>query len=96
MKKQKIVLSVVSVCSAVAVFFSTLPLIAGAARNVSNKLVNGNFNTGDFTGYEVRNASGKGVVVSEHNGSYAAYLPGKSGGGSPDELFVNQKISLKA
>lgn len=96
MKKQKIVLSVVSVCSAVAVFFSTLPLIAGAARNVSNKLVNGNFNTGDFTGYEVRNTSGKGVVVKEHNGSYAAYLPGKRGGGSPDELFVNQKISLKA
>ena len=58
MKKQKIVLSVVSVCSAVAVFFSTLPLIAGAARSVSNKLVNGNFNTGDFTGYEVRIASG--------------------------------------
>lgn len=96
MKKQKIVLSVVSVCSAVAVFFSTLPLVAGAARNVSNKLVNGNFNTGDFTGYEVRNASGKGVVVREHNGSYAAYLPGKRGGGSPGELFVNQKVSLKA
>ena len=96
MKKQKIILSVVSVCSAVAVFFSTLPLIAGATRNVSSKLVNGNFETGDFTGYEVKNTSGKGVVVKEHNGSYAAYLPGKKDGGSPGELFVNQKVSLKA
>lgn len=96
MKKQKIILSVVSVCSAVAVFFSTLPLIAGASRNVSNKLVNGNFETGDFTGYEVKNTSGKGAVVKEHNGSYAAYLPGKKDGGSPGELFVNQKVSLKA
>ena len=96
MKKQKSVLSVISVCSAVAIFLSTLPLMTGAEKSISNKLVNGNFDTGDFTGYEVKNSSGKGVTVKEHNGSFAAYLPGKKDGGSPAELFVNQKISLKA
>ena len=96
MKKQKLVLSVISFCSAVTVFLSTLPLLTSAAKVVSNQLVNGNFETGDFTGYEVKNSSGKGVTVKEHNGSFAAYLPGKKDGGSPSELFVNQKISLKA
>lgn len=96
MKKQKIILSVVSVCSAAAVLLSTLPMLVGAAKKTSNKLVNGNFDSGDFTGYEVKNTSGKGAAVKEHNGSFAAYLPGKKNGGSPSELFVNQKISLKA
>lgn len=96
MKKQKIILSVVSVCSAAAVLLSTLPMLVGAAKKTSNKLVNGNFDSGDFTGYEVKNTTGKGAAVKEHNGSFAAYLPGKKDGGSPAELFVNQKISLKA
>ena len=95
MKKQKLVLSVISVCSAVAIFLSTLPLLVGAEKSISNKLVNGNFETGDFTGYDVKSSTGKGAAVKEHNGSFAAYLPGKKDGGSPDELFVNQKILLK-
>ena len=96
MKKQKLVLSAISVCSAVAIFLSTLPLLVGAEKSISNKLVNGNFETGDFTGYDVKSSTGKGAAVKEHNGSFAAYLPGKKDGGSPDELFVNQKILLKA